>query len=221
MVASLGVQVHGGMGYIEETGAAQHMRDARITTIYEGTTGIQANDLVGRKTARDGGAASRTVIAEMRKVAAKLREHRDPALQPIGVRLEESGRAPRKPRRLGGRELRASNRAPFTPGAVAYLHLWGLATGGWQLGRSALIAADKLAAGRATPISCATRSPRRATTRIALLPQAPGYARTVMQGGEPALELAQSSSDRRRRSEPIDRLAVHRGSSSSARARAV
>jgi hypothetical protein len=62
-VASLGVQVHGGMGYVEETGAAQHYRDARITTIYEGTTAIQANDLIGRKTARDGGAVARSVIA--------------------------------------------------------------------------------------------------------------------------------------------------------------
>ena len=60
-VASLGVQVHGGMGFIEETGAAQHLRDARITTIYEGTTGIQANDLVGRKIAREGGATAKAV----------------------------------------------------------------------------------------------------------------------------------------------------------------
>src|SRR5262244_2691540 len=63
-VASLGIQVHGGMGFIEETGAAQHLRDARITTIYEGTTGIQANDLIGRKTARDAGAVARTVMNE-------------------------------------------------------------------------------------------------------------------------------------------------------------
>src|SRR5438046_7942570 len=69
-VASLGIQVHGGMGFIEETGAAQHLRDARITTIYEGTTGIQANDLVGRKLARDGGAAMKQLIAEMGDEAA-------------------------------------------------------------------------------------------------------------------------------------------------------
>ena len=64
-VASLGVQVHGGMGFIEETGAAQHLRDARITTIYEGTTGIQANDLIGRKTARDGGQAAQAIAAQI------------------------------------------------------------------------------------------------------------------------------------------------------------
>src|SRR5207245_10721275 len=71
-VASTGIQVHGGMGFIEETGAAQHLRDARITTIYEGTTGIQANDLIGRKIAREGGATAKEVIAVMRAVEAEL-----------------------------------------------------------------------------------------------------------------------------------------------------
>ena len=68
-IASLGIQVHGGVGFVEETGAAQYLRDARITPIYEGTTGIQANDLIGRKLARDGGAAAQTVMAQMRAVA--------------------------------------------------------------------------------------------------------------------------------------------------------
>jgi len=76
-VTSIGVQVHGGMGFIEETGAAQYYRDARITTIYEGTTGIQANDLVGRKTARDAGATARLVAAQIDKVAAHLASHAD------------------------------------------------------------------------------------------------------------------------------------------------
>src|SRR5207245_7844048 len=71
-VASLGVQVHGGMGYIEETGAAQYFRDARIAPIYEGTNGIQANDLVGRKLGRDKGEAARELFAEMRPILAEL-----------------------------------------------------------------------------------------------------------------------------------------------------
>ena len=71
-IASLGIQVHGGVGFVEETGAAQYLRDARITPIYEGTTGIQANDLIGRKLARDGGRAAQAVIAEMRALAAQL-----------------------------------------------------------------------------------------------------------------------------------------------------
>src|SRR5204863_9920359 len=71
-VASTGIQVHGGMGYVEETGAAQHLRDARIAPIYEGTNGIQANDLVGRKLMRDRGEAAATLVAEMRAAASNL-----------------------------------------------------------------------------------------------------------------------------------------------------
>src|SRR5207248_11645035 len=71
-VASIGIQVHGGMGYIEETGAAQYLRDARIAPIYEGTNGIQANDLVGRKLGRDQGEAARVLIAEMRTSLGEL-----------------------------------------------------------------------------------------------------------------------------------------------------
>ncbi len=189
LVASLGVQVHGGMGYIEETGAAQHLRDARITTIYEGTTGIQANDLVGRKTARDGGVAGRAVAAEMRAVAAKLRAHRDEALHPIGVALEESTAA-----LLQAIEWVVANFAPQAravhAGAVVYLHLWGLAAGGWQLGRCALIAADKLAAGQGDAAFLHNKIATARFYALSLLPQAPASARTVIQGGEPALELA-------------------------------
>ncbi len=94
-VASLGIQVHGGMGFIEETGAAQHFRDARITTIYEGTTGIQANDFIGRKTARDGGAQARMIADDMDKVAGELARAADPGLQAIGKRLAEGVRAVR------------------------------------------------------------------------------------------------------------------------------
>ena len=89
-VASLGIQVHGGMGFIEETGAAQHLRDARISTIYEGTTGIQANDLVGRKVGREAGVTMKGFIAEMRKVAAEASKQDDPQLRAIGKRLERA-----------------------------------------------------------------------------------------------------------------------------------
>jgi len=86
-VTSLGVQVHGGMGFIEETGAAQHYRDARILTIYEGTTAIQANDLVGRKTVRDGGAVARAFAAEVAAVEAELRQRDSEAAQALAQRL--------------------------------------------------------------------------------------------------------------------------------------
>src|SRR5574337_460096 len=92
-VASLGLQVHGGMGYIEETGAAQYYRDVRIITIYEGTTGIQANDLVGRKTLRDGGAAARAVVAEADEVARACAAHGDGSLAAIGGELADGVRA--------------------------------------------------------------------------------------------------------------------------------
>src|SRR6202035_2669109 len=87
-VTSLGVQVHGGMGFIEETGAAQHLRDARITTIYEGTTGIQANDLVGRKMGREEGRTALALIAEMEKLLPKLSASPDANLKAIGDALE-------------------------------------------------------------------------------------------------------------------------------------
>ena len=81
-VASLGVQVHGGMGFVEETGAAQYLRDARITTIYEGTTGIQAMDLVGRKIAREGGATAKAWLAELKELDARARQVGNPDIKP-------------------------------------------------------------------------------------------------------------------------------------------
>jgi hypothetical protein len=86
-VAYLGVQVHGGMGFIEETGAAQYARDARITTIYEGTTGIQANDLIGRKIVRDAGAALASAVADMREVERQAAGVANPDVAAIGARL--------------------------------------------------------------------------------------------------------------------------------------
>src|SRR5438874_2089258 len=95
-IAYTGVQVHGGMGFIEETGAAQHYRDARIITIYEGTTGIQANDLIGRKTARDGGKTAAMVIAEMQKLDAELAEQ--PGAEFAAIRRALAGTHPARPR---------------------------------------------------------------------------------------------------------------------------
>jgi alkylation response protein AidB-like acyl-CoA dehydrogenase len=188
-VASLGIQVHGGMGYIEETGAAQHLRDARITTIYEGTTGIQANDLIGRKTARDGGLTARAVVAEISSVAATLRDHANPALHPVGASLDEACAALIQAidfvvTHFGShpREVHAA--------AVSYLRLWGLTAGGWQLGRAALIAADAQVSGRGDSEFFASKIATARFYALSLLPQAAGYARAVVQGSNPALELA-------------------------------
>jgi alkylation response protein AidB-like acyl-CoA dehydrogenase len=146
----LGVQVHGGMGFIEETGAAQFMRDARITTIYEGTTGIQALDLIGRKSARDGGAALKTVLGFMDETLAQLRAQSDADLQAIAGALETAIAAARRAGDFVVGQFGSDVRA-VAAGAVPYLRLMGLACGGWLLAKSALIAHDYRAAGDADP----------------------------------------------------------------------
>lgn len=140
-LASLGVQVHGGMGFIEETGAAQLYRDARITTIYEGTTGIQANDLVGRKIIRDGGEAARSVIGMMRAIEGAVGS------------LDNTGEAYKQC--LADLEaatdwiVATAADAPRLPAAASmyYLELWAVTVGSWLMARSAL-AAQKALDGR-------------------------------------------------------------------------
>jgi len=140
-VAAIGVQVHGGMGFIEETGAAQYMRDVRITTIYEGTTGIQSNDLIGRKLARDRGVAMGALLAEMERelgaIAASdlmVEAVRRAALGGVAA----LGRATRS-------LLEALSSRPERAMAVSvpYLKLCGYVTGGWLLAKSAAIAAAR------------------------------------------------------------------------------
>jgi hypothetical protein len=145
-VASLGIQVHGGMGFIEETGAAQHLRDARITTIYEGTTGIQANDLVGRKMGREGGRTALALVAEMRKLVPQLAASEDGNLKGIGEalgsaisRLEETVQWVAK--------TYPANPAAVAAGSVYVLKLMGITVGGWMLAKSADIASAQLAKG--------------------------------------------------------------------------
>jgi 3-(methylthio)propanoyl-CoA dehydrogenase len=142
-IASLGVQVHGGVGFVEETGAAQFVRDARITPIYEGTTGIQANDLIGRKLARDGGRAAQTVIAQMRALAGDLAATPNLA----GVAAAFSGAIDALERAIRYVvENYATDIRGVSVGAVPMLNLFGIVAGGWQLLRSALISHRRLAA---------------------------------------------------------------------------
>jgi hypothetical protein len=145
-VTSLGVQVHGGMGFIEETGAAQYYRDARILPIYEGTTAIQANDLVGRKTARDGGAVARSVIAQIDATLAALREHASygssATLQAMHRHLSAGRDALASAVRFVIEHASSEPNAVFA-GSVSYLMLAGIVLSGWQLARSLLIAAEK------------------------------------------------------------------------------
>ncbi|MGE5492062.1 MAG: acyl-CoA dehydrogenase [Actinomycetota bacterium] len=186
-IASTGVQVHGGMGFIEETGAAQHLRDARITAIYEGTTAIQANDLIGRKIAREQGATIKAVIADMRAALAKL----DGDLAVVGRRQKAGIDALEQAADWivanFGKDVKAALAA-----AVPFLHLFGIVAGGWQMGRSAVIARDRIAAGDSDPFWAAKLN----TVRFYadhVLTQAEGLAETVIHGAAGALEMDDDS----------------------------
>ena len=175
-IASLGVQVHGGMGFIEETGAAQHMRDSRIAPIYEGTNGIQAMDLVARKLTRDGGEALRAQLALMRADApgGTLDAAFDAVERAAGLIL---GRF--------GKEFGAAAAA-----AVPFCHLLGLATGGWLLARGAA-AAERLLADGAEDREFLEA--KRLTARFyaeTLLPQYAGLLAAVEAAGGAELEMA-------------------------------
>jgi acyl-CoA dehydrogenase len=183
-VTSTGIQVHGGMGFIEETGAAQYARDARILTIYEGTTAIQANDLVGRKIARDGGAAARNAIAEMRQTLAVL----DGAeLAPIQVALTEAV-ALLERAVAWVVEISAADPRVVAAGAVPFLKLFGVVAGGWQMGRAAHLAQTRLAAGDNSDPGFYRA--KLATARFYadhVLPQAHGLAHAAMHGASSVL----------------------------------
>ena len=186
-IASLGVQVHGGMGYIEETGAAQHLRDARITTIYEGTTAIQANDLIGRKIAREQGATINAVIGEMRTATAGL----DGDLAVIGTRQLAAVDALERAVLWIVANFGSDPKAVHA-GAVPFLHLFGIVAGGWQMGRMAVIARARITAGDGDPFWPA----KLATTRFFadhFLTQAAGLAESVVAGATGALEIADDS----------------------------
>jgi alkylation response protein AidB-like acyl-CoA dehydrogenase len=186
-IASLGVQVHGGMGFIEETGAAQHLRDARITTIYEGTTAIQANDLIGRKIAREKGVTIKGIIAEMRAAATLL----DGDLAGIGVRQSAAVDALERAVFWIVDNFSSDPKAAHV-GAVPFLHLLGIVAGGWQMGRAAVIARAKAALDDSDPFWAA----KLVTTRFYadhFLTQAAGLADSVVAGAAGALDMADDS----------------------------
>jgi alkylation response protein AidB-like acyl-CoA dehydrogenase len=145
-VASLGVQVHGGMGFIEETGAAQHLRDAKILTIYEGTTAIQANDLVGRKTARDGGRTAQAIAGQIEATEAELKARPSPACQAMSARLASGRKAWLDSVAFVLGQSKSSPNAVFA-GSVPYLMLSGTVVAGWQMARALIKAEDALARG--------------------------------------------------------------------------
>ena len=145
-VASNGVQVHGGMGFIEETGAAQYYRDARILPIYEGTTAIQANDLVGRKTVRDGGATAKGILAQVRKTEEELSASASEDLLAIRKQLVAGSKALEEVVGHVVANMKSDIKGVFA-GSVPYLKLAGVVLGGWQMARAAVIAERKLKSG--------------------------------------------------------------------------
>ncbi|RYX90323.1 MAG: acyl-CoA dehydrogenase [Comamonadaceae bacterium] len=190
-VTSLGVQVHGGMGFIEETGAAQYYRDAKILTIYEGTTAIQANDLVGRKTSRDGGQTAKGIAAQIEKTEAELVKQGGAAARIVAKRLKAAREAFIDVVDFVAGNTKASPNAVFA-GSVPYLMLAGNLVAGWQLGRSLLVAEDLLAKGQDEAFMKA-----KVTTAVFyadhLLSKAPGIRDSIVDGAESVTALALES----------------------------
>ena len=190
LITSDGVQVHGGMGFIEETGAAQHYRDARITAIYEGTTAIQANDLIGRKIAREGGLTAKALVAEMRKVEAQLAEASGDEFTAIRKSLSAGVTAVEEAVEYivatYGKDIKAAS-----VGSVPFLKLLGIVAGGWQMARAALVSARRLAEGSGDASFYKTKITTARFYADHVLSQAPGLAYTVVNGAAGALDLAE------------------------------
>ena len=187
-VTSLGVQVHGGMGFIEETGAAQYYRDAKILTIYEGTTAIQANDLVGRKTSRDGGATARSIAAQIQATESLLAERSSDAARAMLKRLSAARIALLDVVDFVAGQTRASPNAVFA-GSVPYLMLAGNVIAGWQMARALLVAEDRLAEGVETDFMRAKISTARFYADH-LLSKATGLRDSIVEGSAGVTERA-------------------------------
>ena len=183
------------MGFIEETGAAQHLRDVRISTIYEGTTGIQANDLIGRKMAREGGATIKAVIGTIRKLDAELAAQRGGKngehFAVIRARLTAGVDALEQAADWIVANYSKDVRA-VSVGAVPFLWLFGIVAGGWQMARAALVSQAKIDAGDKD----AFYASKIVTTRFFAdhqLSRASGLASTVIEGAAGALALEEAA----------------------------
>jgi len=204
-VTSIGVQVHGGMGFIEETGAAQFYRDARILPIYEGTTAIQANDLIGRKTLREGGVTARAIASEIRATAKQLR-----GLAPLPESsIKEAGRGEKAlgkaPQAIAAQlEVAAdaieqsvswmlsvgkSDIHAIFSGSVNFLKLFGLACSGWQLGRAGLAACQHLGEQKGDRGFLRAKLMTASFYADHLLPQTAALAHSICAGADAVMAL--------------------------------
>ncbi len=192
-ITSLGIQVHGGMGYVEETGAAQHFRDARITPIYEGTTAIQANDLLGRKIVRDGGQEARRLIQEIQELASQLQASSDMQFKSMGATL---GTAALSLERAVEWVLDVQPKHPAAGLAGAYplLKCFGVVCCGWLLGKSAVLAANHIA-NNSSDAFYAQKIGVAAFYFQHILPQAAGLSQSVRLGEEVVASMAAGLND--------------------------
>jgi hypothetical protein len=184
-IASLGLQIHGGMGFIEETGAAQHLRDARITTIYEGTTGIQANDLLGRKIAREGGATAREWLRALKAFDGELARSGNVHVKALRSALARGAAAV-----SDCVDFIVAEKNPHAAfaGAVPFLRLMGIVAGGWQMARAALAAERLLDSGDRKFLEAKIASARFFADHV--LVQAPALRDTVVNGAAAVMALA-------------------------------
>jgi alkylation response protein AidB-like acyl-CoA dehydrogenase len=187
-VTSLGVQVHGGMGFIEETGAAQYYRDAKILTIYEGTTAIQANDLVGRKTARDGGQTAKALAAQVAQTESELAASGNADAQAVAKRLKAAREAFVDVVDFVAGNTKAHPNDVFA-GSVPYLMLAGNLMAGWQMGRALLVALTPEAQAQ----DAAFMTAKVTTARFYadhILSKAPGIRDSIVEGAGSVTAMA-------------------------------
>jgi hypothetical protein len=179
------------MGYIEETGAAQHLRDAKILTIYEGTTAIQANDLVGRKTSRDGGQVARAIAAQIEATETALAARDSAASRTMARRLKAGRLAFLDSVAFVAGQTKAQPNAVFA-GSVPYLMLAGTVVAGWQMARALIVAEDAAAAGN----DVAFMQAKVATARFYgdhILNKATSLRDSIVEGSEAVTALALES----------------------------
>ena len=188
-VTTLGVQVHGGMGFIEDTGSAQHFRDGRITTIYEGTTGIQAGDLVGRKILRDEGQGMRSLLDDIRAFEESMPDGDD---RLVVLRRElNSGREALSEVTDWLLASAKTDEDAAGSASVNLLMLMGTVIGGWQMARAATLATEKLDSGAADSSFYETKLTTSRFYAEHIMPRVRAYRDAVVAGSENIMALSE------------------------------
>lgn len=193
-LCSVALQVFGGMGYIEETGIAQQYRDVRILTIYEGTTGIQSLDLIGRKLLRDMGATATRVGKQMEAAAKECAAHGDARVKRIGEALGTALQTLNRTSQWIGMNAMGDLHKAFAC-SVPYLRLWGTIAGGWQMARAARIAADKLTGGGTDAEFYQAKLATAAFYATHVLSQCAWYERQITDGSGDVMTLSEAQFD--------------------------